>query len=108
MGPIYVVEWFGDIPRLRRLSMSAHGTLDDALSRIKDVCGNTADDGYNLPDPEDDRIVVWRCEPGEPVTVAWHFSGWHWDHEAADLPGGPIDQGTLPDQDMNLYALAND
>jgi hypothetical protein len=48
-----------------------------------------------LPDPEDDRVVIWEVTEGQHRKAVWHFSGWHWSPNAEDLPGGPLDQGTL-------------
>jgi hypothetical protein len=95
--PIYVIEFFGDLePR----PMRAYETLEVALDDLK------AEFVSQTPDPEDDRIVVWRFVPGEVGQAVWHFSGWHWDPEARDLSGGPLPQGALPGFRKSLYELA--
>lgn len=49
----------------------------------------------HYPDPEDDRIVIWEISESLGRVAVWHFSGWHWNFDAEDLPGGPLEQGTL-------------
>lgn len=92
---VYLLETFGDLDR----RFEAFGDFGDALQEVKDCYGHPD----NWPDMEDDRIVIWEATPGEVVTCVWHFSGWHWDGEAADLPGGPQLQGCLPGDSMPLY-----
>lgn len=111
---MFVVQYLGDIS-----GWSSHLTLDSALAKIEsdfparwedrgtfpytDENGThmLEDKGYEgTPDPEDDRIVVWKCEPPQMIPV-WHFSGWHWDPDEFNLP-----QGKLPGHDKSLYEEA--
>lgn len=104
---VYLTEYFGDIGDY---ATRCHPTMEAALTEIYGTFGQpmlNADKEWvlNTPDPEDDRIVIWEATPGEVVKCVWHFSGWHWDGEAGDLPGGPLEQGALPGFDKSLYEL---
>jgi len=102
---MHIIQYFGDIHR----PMTAHASLDEALAALIRF-GKRAADGFydDTPDPEDDRIIIWEAIPGETCNVVWHFSGWHWRHDAADLPGGPLEQGKLPGFDKSLYDIATE
>jgi hypothetical protein len=105
---LYIVQYYGDIGEIpARVCYK----LGEALLLIKNQFGVQTRNEYgdlewNYPDPEDDRIVVWKAVPGEVMTVAWHFSGWHFAGDASDLPGGPLEQGTLPGFSDSLYHCA--
>lgn len=118
---IYVIEYKGDLPHTRRLEHpEAFYSLDEAFERLTRLFltdvevweenGKEYKNYPNTPDPEDDRIVVWEMNPGATASAkaVWHFSGWHWLHDANDLPGGPLEQGTLPALNgKSLYDVAN-
>lgn len=70
-------------------------TLYDALEYI----GRT----YPEPDPEDDRILVWEMLPSGHSKVVWHFSGWHYNSEYANLDGIVVPQGKLLGDTESLY-----
>jgi hypothetical protein len=108
-APLYIVEFRGDLHD----PPAAYLTLDGALDALHVRFGRSdvdPDDGFvsypDSPDPEDDRIIVWEATPGQTCRAVWHFSGWHWQTDAADLPGGPLEQGVLPGHDRPLYDLA--
>jgi hypothetical protein len=116
---VHIVEFKGDLPRTRNKDgcdkPHAFYNLNEALAFLIELFLKDAEpdeDGPgmyypHLPDPEDDRIIVWEAHPdsGE-VKAVWQFSGWHWEHDAADLPGGPLPQGKLPGLSATLYELA--
>jgi hypothetical protein len=119
--PVFIIECFGDLLRDRVMPPTACASLPEALEVIARVFPGWDDDSDEVlsrpedvlldrrtvyPDPEDDRIVVWRAQAGEPVVVVWHFSGWHWEGDAADLPGGPLPQGALPGDSRSMYEIA--
>lgn len=126
IGPVYVIQYFGDLLRrwdndqddymqVSPIPAPVFTTLDDALQWLVDeenfgqYAPNDEGNEYPItPDPEDDRIVIWEFTPGERGKVVWHFSGWHWVHDASDLPGGPLEQGILPGNSRSLYELAVD
>jgi hypothetical protein len=87
MGELYVNEFFGDLGvNTRRDECSAplaFYSLDAALDKISDLflphedifkLWNEMDDVYEIsrrtPDPEDDRIVVWKVDPGATPSVS--------------------------------------
>lgn len=77
---------------------------------IYDRWGNKISWGERfIPDPEDDRVLLWEVSD-EGRKVVWHFSGWHWSFDCNELPGGPLEQGTLPHEgtywNKPLYELA--
>lgn len=118
---LYYIEFFGD---LHGHKSEGYNTLEDALEDLArewgwlhqeqetDKWGNRI--GWTpqfIPDPEDDRVVVWEVTPEGHHKAVWHFSGWHWPFDASDLPGGPLDQGCLPikgayREGRSLYELA--
>lgn len=109
---VYVVQMLGDLPRFGQPNFQVFSSLHDALAHLGSQWGGKTIGGFSgeeeiyvTPDPEDDRIVVWEVAPPY-MRAVWHFSGWHWDHEAADLVGGPLDQGILPGHEKSLYDLA--
>lgn len=106
------MQYLGDLERDQNLHKTAHRSLDDALQEIAKHFGQAVtEDDYTYittPDPEDDRILVLENDPTNGVKAVWHFSGWHWDPDCSDWPGGPLPQGTLPGHDKSLYALAMD
>lgn len=111
---LYILVCYGDIPHLRphMAGMYAFPTLDAALNvvegeftRREKIVGEPDGEFVSLPDPEDDRIVIYAATANEPLKVVWHFSGWHWDGDAADLVGGPLKQGKLPNYDKSLYDI---
>jgi hypothetical protein len=106
---LYLIEELGDLNG----PLQAYPTLNGALAALaarfgQKVTNADGEEYYDTPDPEDDRIIVWEATPGEVCKAVWHFSGWHWDHEASDLPGGPLEQGVLPGCERSLYELAVD
>lgn len=72
----------------------------------EDISPIERDGGWPIPDPEDDRILVWEVDD-DGYRIVWHSSGWHFDPEAHDLPGGPLEQGTLPGHRFTLNEAAN-
>ena len=95
---VFVVTAHGD-----KENKSAHRTLADALAaiRVGAPCEPSKDGSRSVPDPEDDRLLVWEVLPTGHSKVVWHFSGWHWPQDEFGLP-----QGTLPGDDRSLYEIA--
>lgn len=114
VGGVYIIECFGDLARDNVLAKTACSSLSEALALIArtfpgwqpEAPLSGVDNLTLYPDPEDDRIVVWYALAGTPVKVVWHFSGWHWEHQAEDLEGGPLPQGILPGDDCSMYEIA--
>lgn len=106
---IYVIEFKGDLDD----PPWATDTLSAALEYLaeekgygkpaKDYVSGYEEDAEEIlvPDPEDDRILIWEVEAGTEPKVVWHFSGWHWDSTEFG-----IDQGKLPGHDKSLMDLA--
>lgn len=113
--PLFEIRFYGDLEGSPHSYSSLEAALDDLARewgwkrdewRRLDKFGNQIGREPYTPDPEDDRVVIWKHEPGEESKAVWHFSGWHWSFDADDLPGGPLDQGKLPGWDKSLYELA--
>jgi hypothetical protein len=111
---MYMLQFFGDLPmKAPHLCSTPMGyaSMEDALNWLadhvvtEDADGNTQNKFWF--DPEDDRIVIWEIEDKSPAKVVWHASGWHWQHDASDLSGGPLEQGSLPGDTMSLYEIAS-
>jgi hypothetical protein len=109
---VYVVQMLGDLPRGKFAPFYPFHTLEDALGFLRSEWGDQTTGGFSdeeliwdTPDPEDDRIVIWEVAPPY-MRAVWHFSGWHWEYDASDLVGGPLEQGVLPGHDRSLYELA--
>lgn len=114
---------FAQIEEFGALVVHVAGSLDEALAWLTGRWGVFNEGGerqlvqrpddldgvhydVRLPDPEDDRIVIWELFADGSSVCRWQFSGWHWDPDAGDLAGGPLDQGVLPGDTVSLYALA--
>lgn len=117
----YYFEFLGDLEGTCAETFDSKEAALETLARewgfmggaeIVDRWGNKI--GYTpryIPDPEDDRVLLWEVSD-EGRKLVWHFSGWHWSFDAEELPGGPLDQGSLPTDypgtywDKPLYSLA--
>lgn len=89
---VFILDFFGDLPVKRpdcREPM-CFSSLEATLRKVYEMFVQGKEQpGINLdllPDPEDDRIVVWEADPSTGrVMVSWAFNGWHWPHD--DMPG---------------------
>src|SRR5437016_4716182 len=107
---VFILEFNGDLPVNRpecRVPYAFY-SLEDALAKVRDLFVKPGRDEFEeydlttLPDPEDDRIVVYEANPETSnVKAVWAFCGWHWDITEFEL-----EQGKLPGMDKSLYALA--
>jgi hypothetical protein len=103
---IYLVDFFGDIADksynggYKFMPRRAFPTLDKALAWL--ATSNLAEKF----DPEDDRITITEFLPSGHGKVVWHASGWHWEFDAKDLTGGPLEQGKLPGHELGVYGEA--
>lgn len=119
---MFVMDFYGDLP-VKAPPLCAvsrvFGSIDEALVWLDEHVAKdwTNDDSPFIEDrnsqdsfwfdPEDDRIVIWEIMPDNKVAkVVWHASGWHWQHDASDLVGGPLEQGKLPCDTLSLYERA--
>jgi len=69
---VYIVEFMGDIPRTttKNFDLARASTFEAALE--------LAERWAPMPDPEDDRILIWQVLESGHKRVVWHFSGRHW------------------------------
>lgn len=114
---VFVLDFYGDLITLRpecREPMVFH-TLESAKDKILEMFvqddPNAPAGTINLqllPDPEDDRILVYEANPDTgKVMVRWRFCGWHWPRD--DMPGMDIsnDELTLKNgKVISLYDIA--
>lgn len=115
----YVVELLGDIIQPVNSgtaqvweddfeNYAVFDSMDEAITFIVGLVNRPAPDGdtslgdLSMPDPEDDRIVVWEVMPSGHRKALWHFSGWHYDAE--EFYG--LEQGQLPGHEASLYSEA--
>ena len=123
----YVLEFFGDLPSTPGLDKpQSFATLEEALQRIESLflkpagqadcyclgCeGHVEETGShciaNLPDIEDDRILVWKADPDaeSSMRVVWAFNGWHWQSD--EHPGMEDANDVLPTSGISLYQICN-
>ncbi len=94
----YIIERFGDIS-----GITNHATLTDALIYLDKEFPKDEDGHRNSPDPEDDRILIWKVLPTGHKKLVWHFSGWHWYNQAEDIIKGGLEQGKLDNDKDCLY-----
>lgn len=113
---VFILDFFGDLPTTRpdcREPM-CFSTLEATKRKIYEMFIQDDLDAPHdlvnqdlLPDPEDDRIIVWEANPETgKLVVRWAFNGWHWPHD--DMPGmeEADDKLEINGKDLSLYTLA--
>jgi hypothetical protein len=90
------IVWIGD---------SLEAALDWLSERFQCDAEDT-DSSWPLPDPEDDRLLIWQLD--DQARVCWHCSGWHYNGDAGDLDVTGLAQGCLPGQRVSLHEAAMD
>ena len=89
----WVIQFDGDLYRRGLVALESWASLERALQRIVELFVATGD----LPDPEDDRVLIWESDPDASPTmkVVWAFIGDHFSYEG--LPGLTEANDRLPD-----------
>jgi len=79
-------------------------TKAQALRRIEKMFGTTG----QLPDIEDDCILLWEVIPGQNDSrqVVWSFLGWHW--MGKKWPRSETSNDILPRSGRSLYQLCRE
>jgi hypothetical protein len=110
-----MIQYDGDLPDKRNLKLpELFATKEEALKRLEELFLKKRPRAKNwrgpwfeqeLPDPEDDRILVWEADlNGAPkMKVVWAFVGDHWFR--GDLPGINDCDDVLPSLGKSLYAV---
>lgn len=98
---MFIILFDGDLPRTRGLvAPEAYKTLDAVNARLKELFIDAVKPHWGgpwLPDPEDDRVLVFQADPdaSPSMKVVWAFLGTHWswdeppgvDSATSELPG---------------------
>lgn len=113
---VFVLDFYGDLPTKRpdcREPLVFH-TLEAAKDKIFEMFVQDNPDApagainlQLLPDPEDDRILVYEANPDTGrVLVRWCMNGWHWPND--DMPGMKESNDILVKngRSLSLYDLA--
>jgi hypothetical protein len=113
---VFVLDFFGDLPTKRPdcREPKAFHSLEEAVEVVKKMFiqdnPNAPAGTMNLdllPDPEDDRILIWEANPDtHEIVVRWAMNGWHWPHD--DMPGmfESSDKLEVNGKEYSLYDLA--
>lgn len=109
---VFILEFNGDLPINRPECRNPYAfyNLRDALLKVKEMFVKVEIDAHGplydlstLPDPEDDRIVVYEANPDtNEVKAVWAFCGWHWNISELGLEKETL----LPGMEKTLYELA--